>query len=152
MATLPTRSTGRTAVPVAALTLIQPWGHAIAHLGKRIENRGWAVGYPIDRLLIHAGATLNRHDLAWLRRQGYDVPDTPTASAIIAVTSLLGVCSVTVNRPGETCGCGGWATAEDHHWQLGDVRVLDKPVPCSGRLGLWMPPADVLAAVEEAIR
>ncbi len=48
-----------------ALTLTQPWAHAIAHLGKRIENRTWA---PPTRMLgrwmaIHAGKKLDREAL-----------------------------------------------------------------------------------------
>lgn len=37
-------------------------------------------------------------------------------------------------------------------WLLADVRPLRTPVPCKGALGLWVPPADVLAAVQAQLR
>jgi hypothetical protein len=32
-------------------------------------------------------------------------------------------------------------------WQLADAQPLTTPVPATGQLGLWIPPADALAAV-----
>lgn len=48
-----------------ALTLRPHWAHAVAHLGKRIENRTRPIPPALvgQRVAIHAGATL---DEAWL--------------------------------------------------------------------------------------
>lgn len=43
-----------------ALTLQPQWAHAVAHLGKRVENRSRAIPRALvgERIAIHAGATL----------------------------------------------------------------------------------------------
>lgn len=40
-----------------ALTLIPPWAHAVAHWGKRVENRSWAPprGLLGKQIAIHSG-------------------------------------------------------------------------------------------------
>jgi hypothetical protein len=44
--------------PLKAITLHRPWGHAIAHLGKDIENRTWKCPLPIGSYVaIHDGNT-----------------------------------------------------------------------------------------------
>ena len=44
-----------------ALTLWQPWAHAVAHLGKRIENRPWKPWPAVigTRVAIHAAAKVD---------------------------------------------------------------------------------------------
>jgi len=42
-------------IPTRALSILQPWAHAIVHLGKRIENREWRNGCSYrGEILIHA--------------------------------------------------------------------------------------------------
>lgn len=41
-------------VPTRALSILQPWAHAIVHLGKRIENRDWRGCPHRCEILIHA--------------------------------------------------------------------------------------------------
>lgn len=45
---------------IKALTIRQPWAHAIFHLGKDVENRSWRTRYR-GPLLIHAGAHRERN-------------------------------------------------------------------------------------------
>lgn len=136
----------------AALTVQQPWVWAITDHGKRVENRVWAPGYRIDRLLIHAGLTLDKHAVKWFNDSGLNVPDGLVTGSIVAITSLVGVCSTTVRDPAVVCRCGLWAAAGQHHWQLGDVEVLPEPIPCRGRLGLWQPSDDIVAVIDKAVR
>jgi enoyl reductase-like protein len=136
----------------AALTLQQPWAYAITHHDKRIENRVWAPGYRIEWLLIHAGLTVDKGAAEFLRDFGITVPDGLDAGAIVAVSSLTGVCSASVRRPEAMCECGRWAAEGQHHWQLGDVQVLDTPVWCRGQRGLWQPDERTLATVMAALR
>lgn len=125
-----------------ALTVRQPWADAIAHGGKRIENRTWPVPakHVGARILIHAGAVADRYAVL-----PAEVPSRPigwpgTRSAVVAVATLVGSHLATGR-----C-CGPWGFPEVFHWQLADVTALTDPVPCKGRLGLWTPPADVIAA------
>lgn len=44
-----------------------------------------------------------------------------------------------------------WDVLGQWHWRLDDVRVLDEPVPCKGRQGLWRPhPDDAQTAIVRA--
>lgn len=137
---------------VLALTVRPPWSHAIAHGTKRCENRVWAPGWPIPTLLIHAGKKIDNDAARTFREAGLPMPTDPTTGAIVAVTSLDRVCSVTVNSPGVLCRCGLWSAAGQYHWLLGDVRALPEPVACPGRLGLWHPDDDIIDAVMRQVR
>jgi hypothetical protein len=137
---------------VAAITVRPPWSHAIAHGDKRIENRVWGPGWPIPRLLIHAGRKIENDAARMFREAGLAMPANPTTSAIVAVATLERVCSASVNSPQVICDCGMWAAASQYHWKLDGVRALPEPVPCAGRLGLWQPTAEIIAAVFEQVR
>ncbi|SES04167.1 ASCH domain-containing protein [Streptomyces qinglanensis] len=126
-----------------ALTIRQPWADAITHGSKRVENRTWTTNYR-GQILIHAGATDDRHAILPFgentARRNY--PDT--RSAILAVANLTD-CHAYAD-----C-CEPWGNWDVYHWQLSNVRPLQQPVPCKGRLGFWTPPAEVLAAVEKQL-
>jgi hypothetical protein len=128
-----------------ALTLLNPWAYAITHKGKRVENRSWAPPGFLGHMLIHSGKGWDKHAPLDLVREARAAE--AATSAIVAVARLAQVCDSSVR--GFSCGCGEWAAEGQYHCRLADdVRVLDEPVPCSGRLGLWRPSADVLAAVQ----
>jgi hypothetical protein len=129
------------------LTLMQPWCHAITDCGKRTENRRWHAPKATGTLLIHAGKSIDPAAGPVFARLGFVLPALPVLGAIVAVATLSGVCTATVDTPWASCGCGPWAAAGQYHWKLADVRVLADPVPCKGQLGLWIPDRDVLAAV-----
>jgi hypothetical protein len=139
---------------VRALTLKNPWAHAMVHWGKRVENRNWAPkGGTVGRLLIHAGRGWD--DLAgpWLGSYGHRAQRSEVVtSAIVAVTSVVSVCDRTVGPDNRPCGCGMWAANGQFHWRLGDVRVLEEPIPVrKGRLGLWIPVDEILTAVDDEL-
>lgn len=50
--------------PVRALTLRGPWGWAITHAGKPVENRSWSTRYR-GPLLIHQGQGTDPDAAAW---------------------------------------------------------------------------------------
>jgi hypothetical protein len=133
---------------VRGLTLKAEWAHAVAHLKKRTENRGWPAPEGIDRILIHAGKGRDRTAGDTFARHGFLLPTSPVVSAVVAVADIAFVCNGVVKV---RCGCGPWAVRGQYHWQLVDVRVLPGPVPCAGRLGLWHPAPEVVAAVAEQL-
>ena len=124
---------------MSALTIKQPWAWAIIHAGKDIENRDWITRYR-GPLLIHAGAKL--HDYRQLPR-GVKAPleEDMTFSAIIGVVDLVDV--VEKSRSKWFMGSYGWV--------LRNPQTLRKPVPCTGRLGLWHPTPAVLRAVKRQL-
>jgi hypothetical protein len=134
-----------------ALTLLNPWGYAITHKGKRAENRTWTAPESLDYLLIHAGKGWDKTAPAELYREARDLNAegiVPT-SAIVAVARIGHVCDSSVR--GRSCACGEWAAEGQYHWVLNEVTVLTEPVPCPGWLKLWRPAADVLAAVQRQV-
>lgn len=133
---------------IRALTVKQPWATLIAAGIKPVENCTWAVprGFA-GPLLIHAGAAQDK--AAWehehVRRALFDAvgnDELPTGAIIAVVGSVRG------HRDGIGGHCEPWGMDDCWHWELADVRALTVPVPAKGRLGLWVPGADVLAAVE----
>lgn len=150
-----------------ALTLWPEWAWAVAHLGKRVENRTWApprwaMG---RRLAIHGGAAFGGHTArvgaggkvpaSWLYavqamldmglRAGEAAVGPVTMgrlipeaqSKIVAVGRLSGV--VTESADPWFVGPFGWV--------LSDVVVLPAPVPCRGAQGLWEVPQTEREAV-----
>ncbi|OZE90241.1 hypothetical protein CH302_27735 [Rhodococcus sp. 15-2388-1-1a] len=140
-----------------ALTVQQPWAWAIMHGGKTIENRtqNWKYRGP---LAIHAGARWSDRgavsevvDDAWAKHGGgrvrWDRLGFPMG-AIVGVVDLVDV------HPESGC-CTPWGESAyvEHggrerrrivHLVLENPRPLPAPYPCSGALGLWTPPQDIV--------
>jgi hypothetical protein len=114
-----------------ALSIKQPWVHAILHEGKDIENRCWRRSFR-GWLALHASAQPWR-DAVFPR--GIGVPDLGTLDygAICGVARLVDI--VTSSR-----SKWFWPPADgaaNFGWLLADVRALGTPIPCKGALGLW---------------
>ena len=121
-----------------ALTIRQPWVHAILCEGKNIENRTWQRSVR-GWLVIHAAARPSP-DAVFPR--GVRVPDLDGLDygSICGVVRVVDI--VTASR-------SKWFTGRDDGkvnfgWVLEDVIALKKPIPCKGRLGLWDVPPKVL--------
>ena len=126
---------------IRGLTLIRPWGYAIAHCGKNIENRSWNCYLkPGDYIAIHNGKKWDKSAIECIA-DCMDVQINITKeqdkdSQIIAVAKF-----------------GGNYQHHDSKWFVGDVGWLledvtpIEPAPCGGRQGLWKLPNDVLVQV-----
>lgn len=74
--------------------------------------------------------------------------------AVIGVVDLVDVhadCTEDVDGYGHTPTCSPWAQSDHYHLILTNPRPLPSPIPARGRLGLWRPDVDLLAAVREQI-
>lgn len=123
---------------IRGLTLQRPWEWAIFHAGKDVENRTWKPpAYMLEQYLaIHAGKTLDKDGARWIEdRFGLVVPETQ-GGVIVGVVRLAGV--VTESDSPWFAGPFGWVLAD---------KVAIEPVKCSGKLGLWELPGDVLEQV-----
>jgi len=137
-----------------ALTVLNPWGQAIAYWGKPIENRTWAPPESLigDRIAIHAGkmplsgAGLDDvlHTIDELSVDVIHLPEPVTVEWLLARSSAV-VCTAIVGRPVRE-STSKWFMGP-LGWPLRDIVVMDGPVPCAGAQGLWDLPADVEAAV-----
>jgi hypothetical protein len=144
-----------------ALSITRPWAELILR-GKNVENRTWTTKFR-GQFLVHAAKSWSGveayavAETAGLALQRDFLDGTPSggdqSTGIVGIAELVDVCSVEMAEGHITdgswpCWCGPWAMSAQHHWKLANVRRLPRPVPCRGALGLWMPPADVIAAVE----
>ena len=150
-----------------ALTLDPVWAFAVAHLGKDIENRKWKPPVALWKqdFVIHAGIKSDRTNFNWMvysaveagwhrrwrsndevvftkggRTERFNFNE-PTRGAVVAVVTLEGV-----GERGEGRGWvvgGPWAIRDHEWWQLGNIRPLDKPIPCKGRQRVWILPWEV---------
>ena len=105
---------------------------AIAHLGKRTENRSMRTNYR-GLLLIHASKskTHYKQHREWIESMGYECPEWEDLPKGVVV----GQCFVT--------GCSfeladtdlGWGMAEHYWWHLDGVSLVEQ-FPLKGRPGL----------------
>jgi hypothetical protein len=130
-------------VPARGLTLRQPWPWAFLQRGgKDTENRSWPIPPALigTTVMLHAAAKVDRtalHDPRITGLPGLPDRDDFVGGAIVAVGRLA---SCHFERDG--C-CAPWGDPEVYHWKITDLRVLEAPVPCTGALSLWHPPADL---------
>lgn len=129
---------------LTALTIRQPWCHAILHLGKDVENRSWPTQYR-GPLLIHAGASRSRAEYAGFQNMLAD----PECAALLRSRCVDPVCPAFEDLP--RAGFVGMADLvdcvgdSDSPWWAGPGQfafVLANPrpipfVPFKGRLGLF---------------
>lgn len=132
------------------LTIRQPWAWAVAKGYKTIENRGWATPHRGETAIHSAKKFDDQPEDALrmvrdiLRATGIPYPKTfhdagPLAGTglVLAVADLVDVCVASFHTSTVVCDCAPWAIPGQAHWQLANARLLDEPVPATGRLGLW---------------
>jgi hypothetical protein len=145
-----------------ALTLVQPWAHAIVYLGKDIENRSWKpspdnVGH---RIAIHAGNKRSRPDIDALIEEGSVLASEQILSGAIVGTALLfgwvtdwGEHSDTLTAAAAAAALRSpWYIAGHVGWVLREPRALREPILCRGALGLWRAPYVGESALVPALR
>jgi hypothetical protein len=114
-----------------ALTIKQPWVHAILHENKDIENRSWQRTFR-GWLALHASAQPDRY--ARFPR-GHRIPDLDNVpcSAICGVARVVDIVISSKSK---------WFWRPDDGsinfgWVLTNAVALKEPIPCKGMLGLW---------------
>lgn len=163
------------ALPTRALSLRQPWAHAVVHGGKRIENRtAWSNSSFRGPLLIHAAQGMTQDEFHGAlhfaddraRREKHIDPSfvspwrPPTTWFIatrgatpIARGGIVGMCNViaafdAIRYVGPI---PPWLEEQKRLWWMGSFAlVLDdvRTLPftaCKGALGFFTVPDDVLA-------
>lgn len=139
----------------------QPWAWAIVHGGKDVENRTRNLaGSYRGPVAIHAGLTedLSAMDdrvlLSALFPRGEieplaDPAPLATRGAVLGVVDLVAVHRETDHGPGAPCS--PWGQRWTWHLQVANARPLATPIPARGRLGLWIPDAELVAAIREQV-
>lgn len=145
-----------------ALSLLEPWASLVAHRLKRFETRSWGTSYR-GSIAIHASK--GREAVAepgyvedLFEAAGLAVPDAwpclPEGyplGRVVAVATLEDCWRMTPERVAacarQEAAFGAWSAGR-FAWVLGAVRLLARPVPCRGALGLWALPPEVRREVE----
>ncbi|WP_169165121.1 hypothetical protein [Cellulomonas taurus] len=153
----------------------QPWAWAIIHGQKDVENRVQSLGRYRGPVAIHAGASFapeawrspvlaevaRRFGISRETAVGLDLPTRCVIGVVDLVDEHRGHNSEmdrlravrSCFRPGVPYGpCSPWAMSDHHHLVLANPRPLPRPIPATGRLGLWRPDDALLAATREQLR
>lgn len=125
-----------------ALSIRQPWAGLILAGVKDVENRTWSTQRR-GPLIIHAGT--QRDTAAVDLAAQYGVTDCPRGG-------YLGVAELVDVHHDHDCrgDCSPWAEPGAWHWALARPQAFPKPVPGRGHLGLYTPPAPVIATAQLA--
>jgi hypothetical protein len=132
-----------------AISIVQPWAHLILHHGKDIENRTWLTRFR-GRIAIHASKYVKSQDID----EAQDVLDQVDPqwnltrmvnSGEIVTGAIIGTVEIVdcVQKSESPWFFGPFG------WVLREPRILAKPIPCKGSLGLWNAPQDI---VDELVR
>lgn len=126
-----------------AISVRQPWAHAIATGRKTVENRvrrdPWrsAIG---EVIALHSSLGTDDTALGHPAMAGYvralRAQTGHTENGAILATVRL----VDVHAPWVGCCDPAWAQPDTWHLVLDNVRPLTVPIGCPGRLGLWQVP------------
>lgn len=126
-----------------ALTITQPWAHAIIFGGKDVENRTWTTTWR-GRLYIHAG----RSDDPAAPGSAWAAGDAWHEHAHGAIIGHVTIKDCILTRDGTPVPTSPWMEEDAPvHWLLADPVALTRPLPCQGKLGLWRVSAVQLAAM-----
>ena len=110
--------------PVKALTVRQPWASLIVAGIKDVENRPRQIRYR-GKLAIHAGLKV---DDEGMEMYGHSLRVSLPLGAVIGSVDVVD-CISDSDSP--------WALSDCYHWILANPRPLKRPVPATGKLGLW---------------
>lgn len=141
---------------IRALTLTQPWASLMVAGHKTIETRSWSTTYR-GPLIIHAakGFPPAAKEFASVERAIGRIPAQIPLAAALAVVELVDVLPTEVAEldAGPVDRHLGDFTAGRYAWLTDRARlyVFPQPIPCSGRLGLWRPPEEVVLAAAATI-
>ena len=113
-----------------AISIRQPWAYAILHLGKNVENRPWRTHFR-GPILIQAGLRIERDEAHKLKLDPARLPTGVIVGSVEIVDCIRNSKSKWANR-------GQW------HWILKNPRVLAKPIPFKGALGVMRVPNRLL--------
>ena len=150
------------------ITLHQPWASAIAFKLKEYETRPRKTNYR-GLIAIHAGKTKaddkvfeslstipwNEHlvrpmSRKWLSVNGDDFP-TGAIVAVAEISDCIAMDDDTIAaQSAQERVLGHWETGR-HAYKLENIQALPKPIPVSGKQGLWNVDDETLALIKEQI-
>lgn len=116
------------------LSVKQPWASLICMGLKDVENRSWRPKTAPGRILIHAGASVDKYaqdeaeDIV-----GHSLPDLPRG----AIIGYVDVYDFTEHSDSVWAGEGH---GSEWKWKLRDAKMFKKPIPYKGQLSIFTVP------------
>jgi hypothetical protein len=147
------------------LSLTEPWATLVAIGEKSIETRSWGTSYR-GPVIIHAAKKVPRDARLLAALPPFD---TVLAGRALQPTKVLAVADLTqcfrfterTHRSILVRSAGGllprheadFGDFDTGRWGfiLRDVRALPEPIAAKGALGLWIPDAKLVRAIEEQL-
>jgi hypothetical protein len=135
---------------IQALSVRQPWTHAILHGGKNIENRSWPTQLR-GTIALHAGRSMEPEEItaffqfvegrglsgSWLERSAVE---SLSRGAVLGLVDIVGCVRIS-DSP--------WFEGP-YGFVLDNPRAID-PVPCRGAQKFFELPEDVLSLIRSQI-
>lgn len=133
-----------------AISIRPPWAWAILHAGKDIENRTWKTKIR-GTIAVHASQTMSRPyyeaSLKEIKKIAPDVHvptyDAMVRGAIIGIVEVVGCEEHTKSK---------WQVRDHYGFLLANPRVLQKAIPCNGRLSFWDVPDALARLILEGLK
>jgi len=132
-----------------ALTIRQPWAHAVIHGGKIIENRSWSTKFR-GPVAIHAGRASEEgpffdfvRDRSLIETIGFtreETPDLPRG----AVVGIVDIVDCVASDPSP------WFEGP-YGFVLENPRPI-RPIPCKGAMQIFDLPQNVIDEIAEQLR
>lgn len=118
------------------LTLKQPWATLVAEGIKKYEFRSWKTKYR-GKLLIHAGAGVDKDEMAKFKDLGLNFP----AKRILAEVELEDCLELDEELNTKIINENNVAYGKKRRtwyaWKLGNVKKINYIKDVKGQLGLW---------------
>ncbi len=130
-----------------ALTVRQPWAHAIIHSGKTVENRTRPTKHR-GLLAIHAAKTIDKPALTDPRITTTPALADARLGEVVGTVRVIG-CHHASECAKDTGGdpvvdfCSPWAEPDSYHWVLTAPQKHPISTPLVGRLGLFDVPKEI---------
>lgn len=118
------------------LTLKQPWATLVAEGIKKYEFRSWKTKYR-GKLLIHAGAGIDKKELKRFEKLNLDFP----SKKILAEVELEDCLELDEDLNNKIIAkkniAYGTKKREGYAWKLTNIKKIESEETINGKLGLW---------------
>ncbi len=119
-----------------ALSIKQPWLHAILYLGKRVENRSWQLPGDVRGITValHARERMSSIDWKYAERiYGGQIPRDLPSGCLLAIAVFT---HEIATREELSLFEQKWYSGP-YCWVIASVRPLETPIMCRGGIGFW---------------
>lgn len=118
------------------LTLKQPWATLVAEGIKKYEFRSWKTNYR-GKVLIHAGASVDKKELEKFRDLNLDYPSKRILAEVEIENCLELNDELNKKIINENNIAYGSKVREGYAWKITNVKKINSDKIINGKLGLW---------------